>query len=94
MNGSFYVVSYDIQDDRRRNRVCKTLKNFGGRVQYSVFECELDRRQFLRLKHQLEKEIDNQTDSLVFYPLCQVCLKKTERSGQIRKGFDKDDLIV
>ncbi len=29
----FVVVSYDIVDDRRRNKVCKTLKDFGARVQ-------------------------------------------------------------
>lgn len=94
MNGNFFVISYDIQDDRKRNQVCKTLKNFGERVQYSVFECELDGRQLIRLKDQLERIIDNKTDSLVFYALCQSCWRKIERSGQVRKGLDRDDFIV
>lgn len=37
----FYLISYDIPDDRRRVRVAKTLKDYGDRVQYSVFECIL-----------------------------------------------------
>ena len=36
------VVSYDIPDDRRRLRLANTLKDFGIRVQYSVFECRLE----------------------------------------------------
>jgi CRISPR-associated protein Cas2 len=37
----FYVVSYDIPEDRKRDRASKTLLDFGARVQYSVFECIL-----------------------------------------------------
>ena len=33
-----YLVCYDIEDDRERNRVAKTLLRHGRRVQYSVFE--------------------------------------------------------
>jgi len=39
------VVSYDIPDDRRRLQLSKALKDFGKRVQWSVFECHLDDRQ-------------------------------------------------
>lgn len=94
MQGDFYVISYDIQDDKRRNKVHKTLKNFGQRIQYSVFECTLDKRQFLRLKDQLERLIDSKMDSLVFYLLCHSCLKRVERSGLIRKGLDREDYFV
>jgi len=36
------VVAYDIIDDKRRNRVAKTMEDYGTRVQYSVFECVLE----------------------------------------------------
>ena len=36
------LVSYDISDDKRRRKVCKILEGYGYRVQYSVFECDLD----------------------------------------------------
>lgn len=35
------VVSYDVREDRRRTRLAHTLKDFGERVQLSVFECRL-----------------------------------------------------
>ena len=37
----FVLVCYDIPDDRRRTKVMQTLLDFGRRVQYSVFECDL-----------------------------------------------------
>ncbi|GER94333.1 CRISPR-associated endonuclease Cas2 [hot springs metagenome] len=35
---------YDITDDLERARVDKVLKGFGFRIQKSVFECRLDRK--------------------------------------------------
>ena len=34
-----YLISYDVTDDARRRHVMEALKDFGRRVQYSVFEC-------------------------------------------------------
>ena len=34
----FYVVTYDISDDKRRNQVVKLLESLGTRMNYSVFE--------------------------------------------------------
>ena len=54
MNGGnlmFYLISYDIPDDRRRSQLAKALKGFGTRVQYSVFEAHLSRNQYEELKH-------------------------------------------
>jgi CRISPR-associated protein Cas2 len=50
----FVVVCYDIPKDRRRNRVCKLLKNYGERAQYSVFECLLRPKDLRRLRQQLK----------------------------------------
>ena len=57
-----YVVSYDIPDDRRRTRVHSALTGFGTWVQYSVFECFLDRKQRVLLEARLLKEIHQQQD--------------------------------
>ena len=78
----FIVVSYDIRDDKRRGRIFKTLKNFGQWMQYSVFECELEKMQFLKLKDRLDHVIDaNEGDSIRFYFLCENCKQQVERIG-------------
>jgi CRISPR-associated endonuclease Cas2 len=54
----FLVVAYDVTHDRRRTRVVKILKNYGERVQYSVFECRnLSSRQL----EKMQKEICRRT---------------------------------
>ncbi len=40
-----YAVAYDIGDDGERSRVDRILRGFGMRVQKSVFECRMTRRQ-------------------------------------------------
>lgn len=78
----FIVISYDIRDDKRRGRVFKTLKNFGQWMQYSVFECELDKMHFLRLKDRLDHLIHaGDEDSIRFYFLCESCKRQIERIG-------------
>ena len=80
----YFVVSYDIRDDKRRTRIHKTLKNFGQRVQFSVFECSLSKEQVLRLQHALKQIIKEEDhDSVRFYFLCDGCKEKIERIGGI-----------
>ncbi len=55
MNPLYVVVAYDIEDDRRRSRVARTLEGYGERVQYSVFECEIEERHLERLVRSLER---------------------------------------
>jgi len=49
-----YAIAYDIADDRERLRVDKLLRGFGMRVQKSVFECRLTRRQAEKMSMKLE----------------------------------------
>jgi CRISPR-associated protein Cas2 len=78
----FYLVCFDITDDRTRSRVAKALKGCGYRVQKSVFECpDLTEKGFLKLKDRLDGLIDKTTDSIRYYRQCQGCLKGCEFSG-------------
>ena len=75
------VVSYDIADDRRRRRIFKLMKDYGSRVQYSVFECLLDDSQFRELRQQVTSLIHPKEDSVRYYPLCAECREKRLISG-------------
>lgn len=78
----FYLVCFDIVDDRVRYRAVKILKSYGVRVQKSVFECaSITEEQFLKMKHRLEDCIDSTQDSVMYYFLCRQCLLKVEYSG-------------
>lgn len=88
-----YVVCYDITDDKRRNRVMKALKDFGRRVQYSVFECSTEKQHYLRLKARLSAILHTDEDSVVFYHLCEGCKRTQEHLG-VYDGVDKRSYIV
>lgn len=78
----FYLVCFDIVDDRARQRVAKALKAYGQRVQKSVFECpRLTEEKYLKMKNQLEDLIDQSEDSIRYYPLCKGCVKNVEHTG-------------
>ena len=67
------LVSYDVSTESAggKRRACAgspgPASTGGQRVQFSVFECEVDPAQWAALKARLMKEIDPETDSLRFY---------------------------
>jgi CRISPR-associated protein Cas2 len=63
------LISYDIVDNRRRNKVLKLLKGYGTRVQRSVFECRLSGQEFAVLGRELRALIDADGDSVRCYRL-------------------------
>lgn len=78
----FVVVSYDIEDNKRRSKVCNDLKNYGEHVQYSVFECDISQIQIKKLQTDLKKIINQRQDSIRYYFLCQKCLDKVAIQGR------------
>jgi CRISPR-associated protein Cas2 len=91
----FYLVAYDITDDQRRTKIAKILEDFGDRVQYSVFEMELDSSDQLdEMQTRLAKVIDTRTDSVRIYLLCQGCRTKITILGQGKVYQDEDVYIV
>ena len=77
-----YLVSYDVSDDNRRRHVMEALKDFGRRVQYSVFECNLDVSGLDVLVGRLDFEIDPATDSCRMYRLCGSCAEEVRILGK------------
>jgi CRISPR-associated protein Cas2 len=78
---SCYVIAYDIPEDKRRTKVHKILLGYGKWTRYSLFECFLSRRDLLHLQAKLEQYLVETEDSVRFYPLCAVCVKKVETVG-------------
>jgi CRISPR-associated protein Cas2 len=90
----FWVVCYDIADDKRRHRVMKIMEGFGRRVQYSVFECELKAEQLKKLEAALAKVIASDEDSLRLYPLAQSELERVRLMGNAQLERLKESYII
>ena len=68
---TYFQISYDIPDDKRRLKAAKVLLDFGSRVQYSVFEAFLDDTLLEKLRDRLEKIIFPKEDRLRIYRMCK-----------------------
>lgn len=89
----FHVVSYDISDDRKRNRAAKILLDYGKRVQFSVFECVLDNEQLGKLVSRLRGLVSGE-DSVRVYSLCSGCEKRVEVIGSGAVTKDENVIIL
>lgn len=92
------LVSYDVstEDKAGRNRlrrIAKACENCGQRVQCSVFECEVDPAQWIRLRERLLTEMNPVKDSLRFYFLGASWQRRVEHHGA-KPAIAFDNLIL
>jgi CRISPR-associated protein Cas2 len=78
---SYDVATSDASGARRLRRVARACQDFGQRVQYSVFEVEVDPAQWTQLKSRLLNEINPDHDSLRFYFLGSNWRRRVEHVG-------------
>lgn len=88
---TFAVVVYDIPADKRRNKLHKTLKDFGDPVQFSVFECWLNKKEMESMLKRVKHIIRPKLDHVRIYTICQACQAKIMVLG--RDGISKEDKV-
>jgi CRISPR-associated endonuclease Cas2 len=59
---SITLVCYDITSDKLRRKVDKCMKDFGTRLQFSVFMCRLDADGVSRCREKLQKVLKQYAD--------------------------------
>ncbi len=92
-----YVVSYDIEKDKVRNKVAKTLEGFGKRVQYSVFECRISQDRFDTMYSRLASLMESEENGNIrFYNVCLNCEAKIATIGVASDSMVKaeQDLFI
>ncbi|SRR6266571_2185683 len=87
---SFYVIAYDMPDDKRCTKVHNIVLGYGKWTEYSLFECFLTRKQLVLLRSKLAEHLEAKEDSVGFHPLCANCLEKVETIGD---PPPKDELL-
>ena len=80
------LVTYDVSTQdaagaKRLRQVAKACQNHGQRVQFSVFEIEVEPAQWVALEAKLRGLIDPDTDSLRFYHLGKNWQRRVEHVG-------------
>lgn len=91
------LVSYDVamneNGQKRLRRVARACKDYGQRVQFSVFECNVDPAQWTVLRQRLIDEIIPGTDSLRFYFLGSNWKNRIEHIGA-KKTVDLEGPLI
>lgn len=72
-DSKWYLVCYDVREEKRLRRVAKHLEGYGSRVQYSVFRCYLSDQQLQQLRWELTRKSAKE-DDVLFIPLCARCV--------------------
>ena len=92
------LVTYDVstvekEGRRRLRRVAQACKDYGTRVQKSVFECQVGQSEWVKLRDRLLREIKAEEDSLRFYFLDEKAVQRTEHHG-VDKPVDLTEPLV
>ena len=77
----FLMIAFDVSDNRRRYRVVRALRDYGERVQKSVFECCLRPLERRALLARLDRLIDPDTDRLHVFELPESDVARIEVLG-------------
>lgn len=94
----FVLVSYDVKTSeeggtKRLRRVAKACRDYGQRVQFSVFECIVDPAQWTALRQRLIDEIKPESDSLRFYFLGSNWRRRVEHIGA-KESIDQEGPLI
>ena len=85
------VVVYDIPEDKRRERLRKSLLRFGNPVQKSVFEFDLSQRQIEKMERMIRAIMLPGKDNIRYYKICKNCADETEVFGG--KPFEETKIV-
>jgi CRISPR-associated protein Cas2 len=92
------LVTYDVSTiekagQQRLRRVAKVCQNFGQRVQFSVFECQVNEMQYEEILSTLRGIIDEAEDSLRIYRLNEP-LEKNRREIGKKRAVDFEGVLL
>ena len=73
-----YLVTYDISNNKARDRVARILSKYGVRVQLSCFEIECKENILVEILEQIKGKIEVSIDSIYVFPItknaeCSIC---------------------
>jgi CRISPR-associated protein Cas2 len=89
-----YLIAYDIKNDRIRNKISTILEDFGDRVQYSLFELNVDNITVERIKSRIKKLINVENDSVKIYFLPDNWGKNIITLGKNKKNEILDVIVL
>ena len=88
------LVLYDIAHPKRLLKVARACGDYGARLEYSVFGCELDDGTFGRLWRRLAGLINPEEDKIMAFSVCAACAGKVSLLGRAEMPPSAPSLFV
>ena len=76
----YVIIVYDVSVERV-SKICGFLRQYLHWIQNSVFEGELTNAEFEKIKNNIKRIIDENSDSVIIYRFSHSYLLKKERIG-------------
>lgn len=102
LNKHNLLVAYDISSDKVRRQLVKILCKYGVRIQKSIFEFHLTRRQEDELRHEISvlyfkaksarQHKKNKVIKILILPVCACCFENNEYFGGNLAGRKKFEI--
>ncbi|MFH1277621.1 MAG: CRISPR-associated endonuclease Cas2 [Candidatus Eisenbacteria bacterium] len=90
-----YVVVYDIEDDRVRDRLARLLLRFGERVQESVFECRITPKKAALMIERLGYTLGSaEAGNVRVYRVCPDCHAASVGLGRLKKTEGDEPWVI
>ena len=91
MKKKYYLIIYDIKENKKRTKVAKILQGYGFRIQKSAFEAKLDKLQYEKLVRVLTV-YEEEMDSIGIYEINKG--NRTMQIGKLEKCCCEDIIVV
>jgi CRISPR-associated protein Cas2 len=72
-DAKWWLVCYDVRDEKRLRQCARHMEGYGQRLQYSVFRCWMTSTDVARLRWELTEKLSPDDDVLLM-PLCARCV--------------------
>lgn len=93
----YYLVSYDVSDPKRLRLLNRVMKGFGYGLHYSVFRCDLSRKDRVEMVACIEDVINHSEDRVMIVdlgPLEGSATDKVDFIGKMPERRPRDAVIV
>jgi CRISPR-associated protein Cas2 len=89
-----YIITYDISDPKRLRQVFKLMMGYGDHLQLSVFECELNARELVALRHALGEIIHHEADQVLFVDVGSVEGRGAESISSLGRTYSDPERMA
>ena len=92
----YFLITYDISNNKNRTKLSELLDKYGTRVNYSVYECELNKIKLEKLIYEVEIKalVNKKYDSFRFYHIHKSSLSKSFELANKSEPFEAQEMFV